>query len=136
MKQEKRPVRKEKELLESRRLNPLNWLVERRLKSSIVFLHKGSGNLKEIFYLKRQKYRRFLNGKFSAYRCWCSFPYYHQLYLNLYEETSEYLIQFLLLDNIFFENEEAVVKLFEGFLEQLVKAYACKIHEDFESEVN
>ena len=43
MKQEKRPVRKEKELLESRRLNPLNWLVERRLKSSIVFLHKGSG---------------------------------------------------------------------------------------------
>ncbi|AAO80010.1 predicted protein [Enterococcus faecalis T2] len=48
MKQEKRPVRKEKELLESRRLNPLNWLVERRLKSSIVFLHKGSGNLKEI----------------------------------------------------------------------------------------
>lgn len=46
MKQEKRPVRKE--LLESRRLNPLNWLVERRLKSSIVFLHKGSGNLKEI----------------------------------------------------------------------------------------
>ena len=48
MKQEKRPVRKEKELLESRRLNPLNWLVERRLKSSIVFLHKGSCNLKEI----------------------------------------------------------------------------------------
>ena len=48
MKQEKRPVRKEKELVESRRLNPLNWLVERRLKSSIVFLHKGSGNLKEI----------------------------------------------------------------------------------------
>lgn len=48
MKQGKRPVRKEKELLKSRRLNPLNWLVERRLKSSIVFLHKGSGNLKEI----------------------------------------------------------------------------------------
>ena len=102
--------------MESRRLNPLNWLVERRLKSSIVFLHKGSGNLKEIsneggvlkrrmlseeLELKRQKYRRFLNGKFSAYRCWCSFPYYHQLYLNLYEETSEYLVQFLLLDNIF-----------------------------------
>ena len=40
MKQEKRPVRKEKELLESRRLNPLNWLVERRLKSSIVFFIK------------------------------------------------------------------------------------------------
>lgn len=91
--------------------------------------------LSEELELKRQKHRRFLNGKFSAYRCWCSFPYYHQLYLNLYEETSEYLVQFLLLDNIFFENEEAVVKLFEGFLEQLVRSYACKIHEDFERKV-
>ncbi|EPH74721.1 hypothetical protein D929_01063 [Enterococcus faecalis 02-MB-P-10] len=50
MKQGKRPVRKEKELLKSRRLNAKNWLVERRLKSSVIFLHKESGNLKEIFY--------------------------------------------------------------------------------------
>ncbi|EPI07498.1 DUF6906 family protein [Enterococcus faecalis] len=50
MKQGKRPVRKEKELLTSRRLNSMNWLVERRLKSSVVFLHKESGNLKEIYY--------------------------------------------------------------------------------------
>ncbi|HBI2077583.1 hypothetical protein [Enterococcus faecalis] len=91
--------------------------------------------LSEELELKRQKYRRFLNGKFSAYRCWCSFPYYYQLYLDLYEETSEYLVQFLLLDNVFFENEEAVVKLFEGFLEQLVRSYACKIHEDFERKI-
>ena len=48
MKQGKRLVRKEKELLKSCRLNPTNWLVERRLKSSVIFLHKGSGNLKEI----------------------------------------------------------------------------------------
>ncbi|HGW6191310.1 hypothetical protein B02_01424 [Enterococcus faecalis] len=50
MKSGKRPVRREKELLKSRRLNPMNWLVERRLKSSVIFLHKESGNLKEIHY--------------------------------------------------------------------------------------
>lgn len=50
MKQGKRPVRKEKELLTSRRLNARNWLVKRRLKSSVIFFHKESGNLKEIFY--------------------------------------------------------------------------------------
>lgn len=50
MKQGKRPVRKEKELLKSRRLNAKNWLVERRLKGSVIFLHKDSVNLKEIFY--------------------------------------------------------------------------------------
>lgn len=52
MKQGKRPVRKEKELLKSRRLNAKNWLVERCLKSSVIFLHKESGNLKEIFIKK------------------------------------------------------------------------------------
>lgn len=52
MKQGKRPVRKRKELLKSRRLNAKNWLVERRLKSSVIFLHKESGNLKEIFIKK------------------------------------------------------------------------------------
>lgn len=50
MKQGKRPVRKEKELLKSHRLNAKNWLVERRLKSSVIFLHKESGNLKQIYY--------------------------------------------------------------------------------------
>lgn len=50
MKQGKRLVRKEKELLKSCRLNPTNLLVERRLKSIVIFLHKESGNLKEIYY--------------------------------------------------------------------------------------
>ena len=40
MKQGKGPVRKEKELLKSRKLNPMNWLVERRLKSSVIFFIK------------------------------------------------------------------------------------------------
>lgn len=26
----------------------MNWLVERRLKSSVIFLHKESGQLREI----------------------------------------------------------------------------------------
>ena len=50
MKQGKRLVRKEKELLKSWRLYPPNWLVERRLNSSMIFLHKESGNLNEIYY--------------------------------------------------------------------------------------
>ncbi|MFB5451119.1 hypothetical protein ACE4ZN_00655 [Enterococcus faecalis] len=50
MKQGKRPFRKEKALLKSHRLNSKNWLVERRLKSSVIFFHKESGNLKKICY--------------------------------------------------------------------------------------
>ncbi|EJG4482699.1 hypothetical protein PSN82_002734 [Enterococcus faecalis] len=50
MKQAKRLVRKEKELLTSKRLKPENWVVRKRNKNSIVFQHKESGNLKEIYY--------------------------------------------------------------------------------------
>lgn len=37
MKQGKRPTRKEKELLKNKHLNPVNWLVERRYSTSIIF---------------------------------------------------------------------------------------------------
>ncbi|WP_431382248.1 DUF6906 family protein [Enterococcus durans] len=50
MKQGKRPTKREKELLKSRRLNPMNWLVERRSHISIIFLHRESGKLREISY--------------------------------------------------------------------------------------
>ncbi|MDN3100619.1 hypothetical protein P0E61_09705 [Enterococcus faecalis] len=70
--------------------------------------------------VKQEKYRRFLERKIRVYRMWQSFSYYSTLYLKLYNETSEYLIQFLLLDN---------------FLEQLVKAYNNKLHEDFDKGV-
>ncbi|MCF0231569.1 DUF6906 family protein [Enterococcus faecalis] len=48
MKQAKRLVRKEKELLTSKRLNPENWVVRKRNKTSIVFQHKESGSIREL----------------------------------------------------------------------------------------
>ncbi|MBD9844905.1 hypothetical protein IHP33_04120 [Enterococcus faecalis] len=48
MKQAKRLVRKEKELLTSKRLNPENWIVRKRNKNSVVFQHKESGSIREI----------------------------------------------------------------------------------------
>ena len=77
-------------------------------------------DLAERMGVKQEKYRRFLERKIRVYSMWQSFSYYSTLYLKLYNETSEYLIQFLLLDN---------------FLEQLVKAYNNKLHEDFDKGV-
>lgn len=99
---------------------------------------KGGGgevvlDLAERMGIKQEKYRRFLERKIRVYRMWQSFNYYSTLYLKLYNETSEYLIQFLLLDSLFFECDEAeaVLNLLDNFLEQLVKAYDDKLHEDF-----
>ncbi|MDN3183558.1 hypothetical protein P0E83_03495 [Enterococcus faecalis] len=57
------------------------------------------------------------------------------MYLKLFDETSNGLIQFLLLDDSFFESEQAVLKLLDSFLDQLVRAYNLKFHEDFEMKV-
>lgn len=92
--------------------------------------------LAERMEIKQEKYRRFLEKKFRAYRGWQSFNYYSDLYLKFYNETSEYLIQFLLLDDSFFECDEAVLNLLDKFLEQLVKMYDHKLHEDFEKQVS
>jgi hypothetical protein len=101
---------------------------------------KGGGgevvlDLAERIGVKQEKYRRFLERKIRVYRMWQSFSYYSTLYLKLYNETSEYLIQFLLLDDLFFECDEAVLNLLDNFLEQLVKAYNNKLHEDFDKGV-
>lgn len=48
MKQGKRPTRKEKGLLKNKHLNPVNWLVERRYSTSIIFFHRESKNLRKI----------------------------------------------------------------------------------------
>jgi hypothetical protein len=48
MKQNKKLIRKEKELLSSKRLNPQNWLVNQRYSDHVIFLHKQSGKLREI----------------------------------------------------------------------------------------
>lgn len=57
------------------------------------------------------------------------------MYLKLFNETSNSLIQFLLLDDSFFESEQAVLKLLDSFFDKLVRAYDLKFHEDFEKNV-
>lgn len=48
MKQAKRLVRNEKELLTSKRLKPENWVVRKRDRNSVVFQHKESGSIREF----------------------------------------------------------------------------------------
>ncbi|MFB8550069.1 hypothetical protein ACFC5I_12420 [Enterococcus faecalis] len=40
-----------------------------------------------------------------------------------------------MLDDLFFECDEAILNLLDNFLEQLVKAYNNKLHEDFDKGV-
>ncbi len=84
---------------------------------------------------KQVRYQAFLERRLHSYRGWQSFNYYRDLYLKLFDETSNGLIQFLLLDDSFFESEQAVLKLLDSFLDQLVRAYDLKFHEDFEKKV-
>lgn len=91
--------------------------------------------LAESLEVKRKKYERFLIGKLRVYQPWQSYPYYYQLYVKLYDETSEQLIQFLLLSDTFFEKEQATLHFCERFLEQLVHSYDKRLQEDFEKKV-
>lgn len=42
MKQPRKPTRKEKEFLSSKRLKPENWMVQQEDKENIIFVHKTS----------------------------------------------------------------------------------------------
>lgn len=92
-------------------------------------------SLSEKMERKQVRYRAFLERRLHSYRGWQSFNYYRDLYLKLFDETSNGLIQFLLLDDSFFESEQAVLKLLDSFLDQLVRAYDLKFLEDFEKKV-
>ncbi|MFG5461644.1 hypothetical protein ACFJYD_13790 [Enterococcus faecalis] len=81
------------------------------------------------------RYRIFLQRKFYIYRGWQSFNYFNELYLALFDETSNSLIQFLLLENYLFESEQSILELLDNFLNQLVRTYDLKLYEDFEKKV-
>ncbi|WP_033600190.1 hypothetical protein [Enterococcus faecalis] len=84
---------------------------------------------------KQVRYRIFLQRKFHIYRGWQSFNYFSELYLALFDETSNSLIQFLLLENSLFESEQTILKLLDNFLDQLVCTYDLKFYKDFEKKV-
>lgn len=46
MKHGKKLTRKQKEFLASKRLNPINWLVERNTNDKLVVVHKQTGTVK------------------------------------------------------------------------------------------
>ncbi|MNC79487.1 hypothetical protein D3C75_1319770 [compost metagenome] len=48
MKKTKRPTRRQKTILKSLRLNPINWLVERDTPKEMIIVHRTSGNTKSI----------------------------------------------------------------------------------------
>ncbi|WP_225589842.1 hypothetical protein [Enterococcus faecalis] len=91
--------------------------------------------LSERLEMKRKKYKRFLIGKLRVYQPWQSYTYYYELYVKLYDEASQQLIQFLLLSDTFFEKERATLHFCERFLEQLVHSYDKRLQEDFEKKV-
>lgn len=92
-------------------------------------------SLSEKMEHKQVRYRAFLERRLHSYRGWQNFNYYSDWYLKLFNEISNSLIQFLLLDDSFFESEQAVLKLLDSFFDQLVRAYDLKFHEDFKKNV-
>ncbi|EAK8385900.1 hypothetical protein [Enterococcus sp. DIV1420a] len=84
---------------------------------------------------KQVKYRSFLQRRIRIYRGWQSFAYYNELYLTLFDETCHNLIQFLLLEESYFESEQTILKLLDSFLDQLVRVYDLKFYEGFEKKV-
>ncbi|WP_420819722.1 DUF6906 family protein [Paenibacillus monticola] len=46
MKQGRRPTRRQNAIIQSFKLNPTNWLVERESPSHMSIVHRTSGNLK------------------------------------------------------------------------------------------
>lgn len=93
------------------------------------------GSLTEKLEHKQVRYRSFLERRLYVYRGWQSFEYFSELYLTLFDDTSNKLLQLLLLEKSFLAKEQAVVWLFEIFLDQLVRGYDLKLHEDFEKKV-
>lgn len=92
-------------------------------------------SLTEKLEHKQVRYRAFLERRLYVYRGWQSFEYFSRLYLTLFDDTSNKLLQLLLLEKSFLAKEQAVVWLFEIFLDQLVRGYDLKLHEDFEKKV-
>lgn len=48
MKHGKRLTRRQKEFLKLKRLNPMNWLVERNTHTKLVVVHKQTGTVKSF----------------------------------------------------------------------------------------
>lgn len=48
MKQLKKPTREQRKLIQSKRLNPDNWMVERDTTTEMVLVHKHFENKKRI----------------------------------------------------------------------------------------
>ena len=48
MKQLKKPTREQRKLIQSKRLNPDNWMIERDTTTEMVLVHKHFDNKKRI----------------------------------------------------------------------------------------
>lgn len=56
MKQLKKPTREQRKLIQSKRLNPDNWMVERDTTTEMVLVHKHFDNKKRIIKKGEMKY--------------------------------------------------------------------------------
>ena len=50
MKQLKKPTREQRKLIQSKRLNPENWMIERDTPEKIVLVHKHFNNKTRTIY--------------------------------------------------------------------------------------
>ena len=56
MKQLKKPTREQRKFIQSKRLNPENWMVERDTTTEMVLVHKHFDNKKRIIPKGEMKY--------------------------------------------------------------------------------
>lgn len=50
MKQLKKPTREQRKLIQSKRLNPDNWMIERDTPDQIVIVHRHFDHVKKIIH--------------------------------------------------------------------------------------
>ena len=55
MKQLKKPTREQRKLIQSKRLNPENWMVERDTPEKLVLVHKHFDSKKRTIFKNNEK---------------------------------------------------------------------------------
>lgn len=59
MKQLRKPTREQRKLIQSKRLNPENWMIERDTTTEMVLVHKHFDNKTRIIKKEKTHYDRF-----------------------------------------------------------------------------
>lgn len=56
MKQLRKPTREQRKLIQSKRLNPADWMVERETSTEMVLVHRHFDKVKRVIRKKENEY--------------------------------------------------------------------------------